>query len=417
MPSVQFVNVASAGTRSRDFGFCNLQAVEALQLSCAVNISNASQSRSRIKFQPWIVAANILGAAWLPTLSAQAASTLKTRNVLVITFDGLRWQEVFTGADAALINKEYGGVANTNALREAFWRETPEARRQALLPFFWDVMARRGQLFGNTNKGSIVKVTNGRNFSYPGYNELLTGVADPRIDSNAKKPNPNTNVLEWLNQKRAYRGRVAALGAWEVFPYILNRERSGLHVRAGWEPMFLGKVDARGQVLNEFMQDITPAFEDVAYDAFVFHGAIGYLKSKKPRVLYIAFGETDDWAHDGHYDRVLNAAHHTDRFIQRLWESAQSMPEYRDKTTLVIVTDHGRGSGLKEWKDHGEKTQGSEYIWVAVMGPDTPALGERSDTPLITQGQIAASVAALLGEDYCAAFPQAARHIAELVGK
>jgi bisphosphoglycerate-independent phosphoglycerate mutase (AlkP superfamily) len=176
-------------------------------------------------------------------------------------------------------------------------------------------------------------------------------------------------------------------------------------------------VDARGQVLNDFMKDITPAFEDVAYDAFVFHGAIDYLKSNKPRVLYVAFGETDDWAHDGHYDRVLKAARHTDGFIRRLWESAQSMPEYRDKTTLIIATDHGRGSGLKEWKDHGEKTQGSEYIWVAVMGPDTPALGERSNTPLITQGQIAASVAVLLGEDYCAAFPQAARPIAELVGK
>jgi hypothetical protein len=72
---------------------------------------------------------------------------------------------------------------------------------------------------------------------------------------------------------------------------------------------------------------------------------------------------------------------------------------------------------LKEWKDHGEKTQGSDYIWLAAMGPDTPALSERSNTPLIIQSQIAASVSALLEEDYGAAFPQAARPIAELVGK
>ena len=40
-------------------------------------------------------------------------------------------------------------------------------------------------------------------------------VADPRIDSNDKIPNPNITVLEWLNTLPAYRGRVAAFGAWD----------------------------------------------------------------------------------------------------------------------------------------------------------------------------------------------------------
>ena len=34
----------------------------------------------------------------------------KTENVLLITFDGLRWQELFYGADPRLMNKEQGGV-------------------------------------------------------------------------------------------------------------------------------------------------------------------------------------------------------------------------------------------------------------------------------------------------------------------
>ena len=73
---------------------------------------------------------------------AEAASNLKTRNVILITFDGLRWQEVFSGAEAVLMSKEHGGVGNTNALREGFWRETPAARREALLPFFWEEIGR-----------------------------------------------------------------------------------------------------------------------------------------------------------------------------------------------------------------------------------------------------------------------------------
>jgi bisphosphoglycerate-independent phosphoglycerate mutase (AlkP superfamily) len=76
------------------------------------------------------------------------------------------------------------------------------------------------------------------------------------------------------------------------------------------------------------------------------------------------------------------------------------MPEYKDQTTFIITADHGRGSGPEEWKDHGKQQKGSENIWIAVIGPDTPALGERSSSEMVTQSQIAATVAKLLGKDY-----------------
>src|SRR5437867_2478723 len=118
------------------------------------------------------------GANFEASSSPALVSSHKTQNVVLITTDGLRWQEVFTGADPELMNKENGGVKDTNAIRKAFWRETPEARREALMPFVWSVVAERGQIFGNQKKASIAKVTNGKNFSYPGYNEILTGFAD-----------------------------------------------------------------------------------------------------------------------------------------------------------------------------------------------------------------------------------------------
>src|SRR4051812_12080667 len=73
----------------------------------------------------------------------------KTENILFVMLDGLRWQEVFTGADEALLNKERGGVADVPGLRKQFWRATPQERRAALLPFLWGTLARDGQLFGN----------------------------------------------------------------------------------------------------------------------------------------------------------------------------------------------------------------------------------------------------------------------------
>jgi arylsulfatase A-like enzyme len=70
--------------------------------------------------------------------------------------------------------------------------------------------------------------------------------------------------------------------------------------------------------------------------------------------------------------------HATDGFLNRLWTTIQGMPEYRDSTTLIVTSDHGRGSSLSDWSGHGSKVQGADKIWMAIMGPDTPASGEIS---------------------------------------
>lgn len=351
-----------------------------------------------------------------PLLSAIAAPStgLKTENVFLIISDGFRWQEVFNGAEADLMSKAKGGVQDTNSLRTQFWRETPEARREALLPFFWTRIASHGQLFGNQNKGSVVQVTNGRKFSYPGYNEIITGAPDSRIDSNNKVPNPNVNVFEWLNGRPNLRNQICVLGTWDVFPYIFNVERSHLPIWPGWEQRFKRFEIAVPEYVTQLRHDTTALWDDLTYDSFLFHAASDYIKRKQPRVLFIGFGETDEWAHAGRYDHYLGAAHHVDDFIRRLWAMVQVMPSYRDKTTFIITADHGRGTG-PEWTSHGEKVTGSEGDWIAVIGPDTPPLGERTQTESHTQSQIAGTMAALLGEDYHSAFPKTGQPIFDVL--
>ena len=345
----------------------------------------------------------------------EAPARAVTQNVIVVTTDGLRWQEVFRGAEESLLNKKDGGVEHVDSLRREFWRATPEARREALMPFLWKVVARDGQLFGNADKGSHARVTNGRNFSYPGYNELLTGSPDPRIDSNEKRPNANVSVLEWLNRKPEYRGKVAAVGSWDVFPYILNRERSGLPINAGWEPIAGASLTETQVLLNRLMAQEARVWEDCRHDAFTAQVALERLEHHATRVLYISFGDTDEFAHSGRYDHYLRAARRVDANLEILWNHLQSRPEFRGKTTLIVSTDHGRGDPPRGWRDHGEKTKGSDAIWIAAIGPDTPALGERANTRTLTQGQVAATVATLLGEDYLAEAPAAARPIAEVI--
>jgi hypothetical protein len=335
------------------------------------------------------------------------ADELKTRNVILVTLDGLRWQEVFMGADPQLIHKEHGMVRDVKRTRAMFWREDKRERREILMPFLWKVVARQGQLYGNRAQGSMANLQNAHRFSYPGYNEILTGVPDPSIDSNAKRPNPNRTVLEWLHQDKGYQGEVAAFCAWDVFPYILNTERSGIPVMAGWNPLPEPEPNRPQQMLNALLETTTREWPNVTFDSLVVQAAMEHLKRHKPRLLYLALGETDDWAHDGRYDHVLEAARASDQAIAQIWRTLQGMNQYRDKTTLIITVDHGRGTGQRSWRGHGAKVDGAEEIWMAFLGPDTPALGMRKDVPSITAGQVAASVAAFLGEDYRSVQPKA----------
>jgi hypothetical protein len=352
------------------------------------------------------------GRAAEPRESAAAVKT-KTRNILLVTTDGLRWQEVFGGADPALMNKANGGVENINLLTEEFGGETPEIRRKALLPFLWNVMAKNGQLYGNANTGSEAKVTNGRNFSYPGYNEIFTGWADPSIDSNDKRQNGNVTVLEWLNGQEGFQRRIAAFGSWDRFPYILNSTRSRIRVVAGWRPLVGRGLSTEERLLSRLVAETPRIWDDCTYDTFTFHAALEYFKRQRPRVLYIGLGETDEFGHAGRYDHYLHAAHHVDTHLRILWETVQSLPDYRGTTTLILTTDHGRGDAPVEWKGHGAKVKGSERIWIGFLGPDTPPLGERTGVAPVTQSQIAATLAKFLGLDYCASAPKAAPPIAE----
>ena len=341
----------------------------------------------------------------------------KTRAVVLIVSDGLRWQEVFTGADPLLLDSKHGGIWGQPAdLKRRFWRQDVAERRAILFPFLWGVVAKQGQLYGNRTKASDAHVTNGLAFSYPGYNEMLTGSPDPRINSNEFGPNPNVSVFEWLNTLPEFHGHVAAFATWAAFHDIFNQPRSHLDVHAGWDPPYPGAAPgSREALLNDFYLHSTRLEEDDTSNALLQPALLDYVKSQKPRALFVGYGETDNWAHSGRYDLVLECAHKWDHFVAELWTTMQQMPEYKDQVTFLITADHGRGSGPVEWKEHGKDQRGSENIWLAVIGPDTPALGERTHSIPVTQSQIATTVAAFLGQDYHRAAPRAAAPIAEVL--
>jgi hypothetical protein len=346
---------------------------------------------------------------WLSLLVLTAAPEAPARNVVLIVSDGLRPREVFEGAEEALMGPG-GGVEEPAGLAARYWRPTAAARRQALLPFLWGKVATFGQLFGDPALGCPAQVANAARISYPGYNELFTGRADPRLRSNQAPPNANLTVLEWLDRRPGRRGQVQAWATWETFFSILNVGRSGLDVRAGWNPPFADDpVRTPGKDLVDTLhRTTTQVFGGNALDALTYAGLKESLRERQPRVLFLGLGETDEWMHAGRYDLALQAAHRADAVIADLWETLQAMPAYRGSTTFLITTDHGRGLGARDWRDHGAEVPGAEAAWIALLGPGVPALGVRRDCPRVTLGQVAATLAGLLGEDWRAVSPGAA---------
>jgi hypothetical protein len=323
--------------------------------------------------------------------------TAKTENIIVVTLDGLRWQEVFGGIDSVLMNVEKHS-GSSKELKAKYWENDAVARRAKLFPFFWNMIGVKGQLYGNRWLGNLVDVANPYRFSYPGYNELFTGYPDTAVNSNNKVWNKNINVFEFLNQQKGYKGKVSAFATWDVFPYILNRQRSGMYINADFDSLKFDTPEFK--IIND-IQYLTTRPIGVRPDVLTYVAAREYLKKFKPKVLYIAFDETDDFAHAGMYDQYIMSAHAQDNMIADLWKTLQSMPQYKNKTTLLITSDHGRGDKIKsQWKDHGRDIEEASAIWIAAIGPGIKPLGEIQEHGQLYQRQVATTIAALLGFDF-----------------
>jgi arylsulfatase A-like enzyme len=343
-----------------------------------------------------------LACFFLTSLFAQRAE-----NIIIITTDGLRWQEVFRGMDSAIANNKKYNQGDSAYIFNNYWHKDEKECRKKLMPFLWSVIESKGQIYGNRQFNNKVDNANPYWFSYPGYNEIMTGYADTAINSNDFPPNPQVTVLEFFNRQPSFKNKVAAFGAWNAFDRILNEQRSGIPVFSAFDSIGRKNPTANEKLINAMLHDSFKPFGDAeCLDVFTHYAAFEYLQTRKPKILYIAYGETDEWAHHGYYRSYLDAARQVDAWIKKIWEYVQSHPQYKNKTALFITTDHGRGDiNKEEWTDHGKDVADASQIWLAVMGPGVAAKGEMKNGLQLFQDQFAQTMAKLLGYIYKANHP------------
>jgi hypothetical protein len=334
--------------------------------------------------------------------------------VILITLDGARTEEMFGGLDAEVFKST---LRDTQRLEDqpayqSFWASSPDARREKLMPFFWGTLMRQhGSIAGNRRTGSTVTLTNIHRFSYPGYSEILLGEAhDDVIKSNDPIRNPFQTVLEVLQARlKLTRAQAAVFASWNVFDAIVEHTEHSLTVNAGFEAF--DSTDRRAQELSRLQFETPTPWNSVRHDVYTFQLAMAHLRHARPRVLYLALGETDDWAHDGRYDRVLESYARTDVYLRELWTWLQNDPEYRGRTHVLITTDHGRGHTTKDWRDHGARVEGAQDVWIALASPGMTKRGEWSSHAPLATNQVAATLAGWMGVDWTALRPAAGARI------
>ena len=371
-------------------------------MSLALNANLAVQTRN-MKKQLFLI-------FWvLSVCVVRAQPGMPAERFILITLDGMRWQEIFGGVDTALANDKRFNQSDSAGIMTQYWASTPGERRKKLMPFLWGTLVPKGRIYGNRLLGNKVDNANPYWFSYPGYSEILCGFVDTAINTNSYPPNPHINVLEFIHGQAEFKGSVAAFGAWDAFDRILNEPRAGFPVVCGKDVCGGDYPSPRELLLNDMKRDAyTPFGDSEQLDVFTHYAALEYLKNKRPRVLYIAYGETDEWAHHGHYKDYLNAARQTDTWIGEIWRWVQADPQYRDKTALLITTDHGRGDSVKsEWTSHSAQIRGAHEMWIAAIGPGLKANGEMSAPGQFYQQQVAQTVAGWLGLRFSANHPVA----------
>jgi hypothetical protein len=327
---------------------------------------------------------------------AKAQQNQSAPNIFIITTDGFRWQEIFNGADSLIINNpQY--VKDTALLKQMYWDNDVNERRKMLMPFVWKTILKTGSIYGNRNFENKVTVANTYRFSYAGYNEILTGYADPYIIGNRKKSNQNDNLLDFLNNQNDYKNKVAAFASWNLFEYILNKKQSTTHLNSGYQTISHDSLSATELLINAVQTYGVDNAKSTRNDMLTFVTAKEYIATMHPKIVYIGFGETDEHAHSGNYDDYLQSAHLFDEYLAQLWYLVNKDPFYKNNTSFIITTDHGRGQKAANWVRHGLFVPGSSNSWLMTLGNAFEAKGELKNKEEIFNEQVAQTIAGILG--------------------
>ena len=105
------------------------------------------------------------------------------------------------------------------------------------------------------------------------------------------------------------------------------------------------------------------------------------MRKFSPRLLVVVFSDVEV-AHFGSYALHLSGIRTADRLAYQLWQEVEANPEYRGRTTLVILPEFGRdpdGSTTNGFFNHRANEESTRTTWMMALGAgvDKPQIIDR----------------------------------------
>jgi hypothetical protein len=298
-------------------------------------------------------------ASMAPKLAAR-----KPVHVVLVTVDGVRPRDVFEGVDEALARR--------------FKLPDDEVRpAREIMPTIYRRVIDRGVALGLPGLGAPV-VASGPNFvSLPGYREIMTGRGRGDCTQNVCPPLEEPTLLDELLESASNPEEVAVVASWDTYARAVTRDPTGLAVSAGRKQGLtrekLRVAPAVSQALDDGAgADPWPGHGAYRPDAYTMQVALAYLEARRPRLLVVGLGDTDEHAHRGDYRGYLGALTRVDAFVGRVLDLLERFEEDGAETWLILTTDHGRSASFK---GHGRWAPESRHVWLLARGPRVPARG------------------------------------------
>ena len=280
--------------------------------------------------------------------------------VVVVTLDGARFQEIFWGVDAAQARES----GTPTRVRENARELMPNLHRQ---------MTEQGAALG-AGRGPHISASGPDFVSLPGYAEIFTGRrATGCLDNGC----PGASFESIADQVAAQSGaKSAIITSWPAIERVGSRSKrvaisTGRH--AGLTRRSFERPGAVGDALRAAENEKPwPGDGDFRRDRFTASLALGYLRAERPDFLFVGLGETDEFAHQGNYAGYLDALREADRFLGELAAELAARAQAGVQTALFVTADHGRAASFK---DHGKPYPESARVWLVASGTAVTARG------------------------------------------
>ncbi|HEY2745151.1 MAG TPA: hypothetical protein VGL86_11030, partial [Polyangia bacterium] len=249
--------------------------------------------------------------------------------------------------------------------------------------------------------------------SLPGYREILTGRRGDRcVDNDC----PLIDEPTLLDELRASDGPdaadVAVVASWEVIARAASTTPALVALSAGrhgglTRDALAVSAAARADLDAALGARAWPGHGDYRPDALTAALALDVVAAARPRTMWIALGDSDEYAHRGDRDGYRRALVAADALLAHLVERVGL-----DDTVFVVTADHGRAANFR---DHGDAPE-SSAVWMVAAGAHIPRLGFLRSHELHRLADIAPTLRALfhLGADDSA---RAGHAIAELAAE